>query len=207
MLAAGGEIGVVLHPILYGVALERAGAGEYGLPQGLDRAALRQGGEDLLRPLHAGHGGDAPLLAVLARVYEGLEHGVARAHALGVLRLVHPGEAVRVVAYDVYAGGEGVRLPALLGYLPVLHLAEALHALVPDVQLCQRLVAPFDLHLGRAGLVGLVHHHLHELGLVEPGVDHHALPLLHIGARADYEPCVIPEYCLFHFYHRYLKLI
>ena len=204
MLAAGGEIGVVLHPVLYGVALQRAGAGEDGLPERLHGAALRQGGEHLLRPLDAGHGGDAPLLAVLARVYEGLEHGVARAHALGVLGLVDAGQAVRVVADDVDAGGQRLRLPALLGDLPVLHLAEALHALVADVQAGERLVAPFDLHLGRAGLVGLVHHHLHELGLVEPGVDHHALALLHVGARAHDEAGVISQYSLFHFYHPYL---
>ena len=120
-------------PVLLRVALERAGAGENGFPELFNSPPLGELREDLFGPLGAGHGVDAPLLAILAGVDVGAELDIPCLHSGGVLGLIDSGETVRVLAENDYAGGKIVGLPLLPCFLPGLDLAEPLCALVADV--------------------------------------------------------------------------
>lgn len=62
--------------------------------------------------------------------------------------------------------------------------AKGLQLLVAVVELGQRLVGPVDLHPLGAGLVAGLGHQRGERRLRRLGVEHHALPLLHVGAHA-----------------------
>ena len=199
-LGAGLELQVVLTPVLLRVALERAGAGENGLPELFNGPALGQVGKDLLGPLDARHGGDAPLLAVLARVDVGAELLVAGLHTLGVLGLVYTRQAVRVLAEDDDAGREVFGLPLLLFLLPGLDLAELFGGLVSNGEAGQGLVPPLDLDLRGPGSVALGGEQLDELWLVQTGDDEHALALLHVRAGTRYEPRILLQNRLFHIF-------
>ena len=53
------------------------------------------------------------------------------------------------------------------------------------MNLLQRLVAPLHGDLSGLGLVGLLHHHLDKLRLIQLRVHHHILSLLDIQAGTD----------------------
>ena len=69
-LALGLEGGLVLLPVLDGIAVVGPCAVEDGLPEGVHRLALRLVREHFLRPGDRGGAGDCPLVAVLAGVDE-----------------------------------------------------------------------------------------------------------------------------------------
>ena len=105
---------------------------------------------------------------------------------------------VRVLAQDYDAGGQRLRLPALLFLLPGLDLAQLFRALIPDGEARQRLVPPVHLHLRGPGPVALCGQQLYKLRLLQPRYYDDRLALLHSGARARDEPGVAFQNSLFH---------
>ena len=83
------------------------------------------------------------------------------------------------------AGRHGVYHVLTAGLLPLSHGAHSLDRLVAGVDLAQRLIVPLHDDLLGLGLVGLLHHHLDKLRLVEAGIDHDLLVLLDVQAAAD----------------------
>ena len=163
------------RPVLRRVALIGPRAAEYGLPEPFHRVGVPEAGEDLARPLHARHGGDAPLVAVLHLVADGLRDGVARPLRRGALFLVYPGEAVGVGALEIEHDGQAVRAMAQARELPGLDGAQARGVHVFVVQLREGLVFPLHLDLGRPRAVALLGEGEGELRLVEPGAYDDAL--------------------------------
>ena len=196
---------IVRVPFGHGVhALFRAAGGENRLPQRLHRLMPGEVREDLLRPGRARHGCDAPLIAPLHLIAVGLHDFISRLTALGGLGLIHALEPVGILAVEIDAHGQIFDLPAQLLLLPLFHRAERLHALMADVELCERLVLPFHAYLARAGLVALVHEHRHEVALVNFGHDDHVLPLLNPAALDGDQTGIIAQYGFFHFISSFL---
>ena len=84
------------------------------------------------------------------------------------------------------------------GLLPLVDGGHGLKALIADVGLGQRLIAPFHDDLLGLGLVGLLHHHLNKFRLVQARMDQNSLALLDIDTGADNKLCVISQNRLFH---------
>ena len=86
----------------------------------------------------------------------------------------------------------------LTGLLPLLHGAQGLDRLPPDMELLQRLVAPLNHHLFGLGLIGLLHQQLHKFRLIQLGIDHDLLPLLDIDTPANDQAGIFTQYGFFH---------
>ena len=198
VVAAVVDVLVVGRPVGLGIALQRAGGGEDGLPQLLHRLRLAQAGEQLFCPGLTGDSCDAPLVPVLDLVAVGLDDGELGLLALGQLLLVDALQAVRVLGEQVDAAGNGVHIVLPAGQLVVLHSGEGSQAAVTDVELLQRLVVPVHHDLFGLTLIALVHQHGHKLRLVQVGGDEHLLPLLDVDAGAGDETGVGTENRLFH---------
>ena len=196
--AAVREEGVVLRPVLRRVPVQRAGTGEDSFPEPLDGFTVRQSREHLARPPGAGHGGNAPLVAVLHRVAYWLGDGITAAHRLGALLLVYTGEPVRVRTLKIEHDGQAVRPAAQLLLLPGLDGAQGVHALPAVVQFRKRLVFPLHLHLGRARPVALLGEHQHKLGLVQSGAQHDGLAGHDPAARDGDEAGIPPQLLCIH---------
>ena len=198
VVAAVVDVLVVGRPVGLGIALQRAGGREDGLPQLLHRLRLTQTGKQLFCPGLTGDSGNTPLVLVFDLVAVGLDDGEFGLLALGQLLLVDALQAVRVLREQVDAAGNGVHIVLPAGQLVILHSGKSGQAAVTDVELLQRLVVPVHHDLFGLTLIALVHQHGHKLRLVQVGGDEHLLPLLDIDAGAGDETGVGTENRLFH---------
>ena len=197
IFAAVMQVLVVLFPCLDGV-VGHAGGLENGFPQlfhGLRRAQLR---EELLGPLFARHGRDAPLVFVFDLVAVALDDGVLGLLGLGHLLLVDAAQTVGILTDEVDAAGDGVDIVLPAGFLVVIEGGQRLQTAVAHVQLRERLIAPVDDDLLRLQLVALVDHHRNELRLVELRLDKDLLSLLDVHAGLGDELRIFAQDCFFH---------
>ena len=188
---------VVLVPCGNGV-IGDAGSVEDILPQLLHRLRGAEVGEELLGPRLAGDGGDTPLVFVLHGLTEGLGDGIAVLLCLGHLGLVDAPEAVGILGDEIDAAGQLVHIVLPAGDLVILHLAEGLEAAVAVVELLQGLIVPLQHHLLGLAAVTLLHHHGHELRLVQIGGDEHFLSGLNVDAHLCDELGILAQNGLFH---------
>ena len=183
-----GGHGVVVHP----------GGGENGLPQLLHGLGGPQLREQLLGPRLAGDGGDAPLVLVLQLVPEGLDDGIPLLLGLGHLLLVDALQAVGIVGDEVDAAGNVVHIVLPAGQLIVSDGAQGGEAGVAVVELLEGLVVPVHHHLLGLAAVALLHHHGHELRLIQLGDDENLLARLHVDAAAGDEAGILTQNRLLH---------
>ena len=182
IIAARLQVCVVRVPRSDGVIVHAAGVQDR-LPELFDGARFRLVREHLLRPCHAGHGRNAPLVAPLHLVAVGLNDAVAPLAGAGHLCRADAAQPVRIFAEQVDAARERVDIVLELRALPSLDGLERFDALAPDGELFERLVLPRDRDLARPGVIARIGDHGHELRLVELGLDDDVLPFLH--TRAD----------------------
>ena len=181
IVTAGLEILVVCVPSGDGVVVD-AGRVQDGLPQLFHGLAGPQLREELLGPLHAGDGRDAPLVFVLDLVAVALDDRIFFLLCLGHLFLIDAAQTVRIVGFEIDAAGDGVDVVLPAGLFVVVKRAHRGERLVADVQPGQRLIVPVDDDLLRLAAVTFLDHHGHELRLVELGGDEDLLPLLDVDA-------------------------
>ena len=79
-----------------------------------------------------------------------------------------------------------------------LHSRKRFEALMAHVELRERLMIEVHEHPARADLVQLVRDHLHKLGLIQPRVQEHILPLLDVDAHAGNQPGIPAKSCFLH---------
>ena len=198
VVAAIPQKGVVLPPCRGGIGAVGPGGHQDRLPQGLLGLTGALFREQLFRPGPAGDGGDAPLVAVLHGVAVGLDDGDALHLGLGELAMVDAPQAVGVLGEQVDAAGQLVHVVLEPCQLPVRQGAQGGELLVPHMELAQGLVGPVHHDPGGPGPVGLLHHQLHKLRLIQLGVDEDLLALLDVHAHVDDQCGVISENRLFH---------
>ena len=87
-------------------------------------------------------------------------------------------------------------LPA--GLLIIVHSIEGFLAAVAVVELLERLIVPVHHDLFGPGAIALLHHQLHELRLIQSGVDKDLLALLNVDAGPGDQLCVFAQNSLFH---------
>ena len=182
--AALPQVAVVLLPSLDGVT-QRAGGLQDLFPEFFHRLARPQSGEQFLRPLLAGDGGDGPLVIALHRVAVGLDDLAGHLHALAHLSDVDALQPVRVVAHQEDAAhGQvfGIVLPARLHV--VGHRAQRLDGLVAVGQFFQGLIVPVHHDLLRLQTVAFLCHHRRELREFQSGTDVDLLALLYVDPHA-----------------------
>ena len=182
IIAARLQVCVVRVPRGDGIIVHTAGVQDR-LPELFDGAGLRLVREHLLRPRHAGHGRDTPLVAPLHLVAVGLDDAVASLAGAGHFCRADAAQPIRIFAEQVDAARERVDIVLKLRALPVGDGLERPDALTPDGELLERLMLPRDGDLARTGMVARIGDHGHELRLVELGLDDDILTLLY--ARAD----------------------
>ena len=135
-----------------------------------------------------------------AAVIYGVTGGVAEA----VVRYCLPDksnnalQAIRVGGFQMNPAGQYVHLMLELGLLPFLHGAHGGDGTIAGVDFAQGLVAPLHGNLFGLGLIGLLHHHLDKLRLVQVRIDDDLLALLNIDAAADDQAGIFPQYGFFH---------
>ena len=195
--AAVVQVLVVVFPGLDRV-VRHAGGLEDGFPQlfhGLRRAQLR---EELLGPLFAGHGRDAPLVFVFDLVAVALDDGVLGLLGPGHLLLIDAAQAVGILTDEVDAAGDGVDIVLPAGFLVVIEGGQRLQTAVAHVQLRERLIAPVDDDLFGLQLVALVNDHRDELRLIQLRLDKDLLSLLDIRAGLGDQLRIFAQDCFLH---------
>ena len=197
VVAAGLQVLVVVCPGLLGVIGDPGGE-EDGLPELFHGGAGALAGEDLLGPGCTGDGGNAPLLAIFQLILIGFDDGVAHAAGLGDLLHIDALQAVGVFGHQMDAAGHHIHLVLILGLLPLLHGAHGGDGAIAGMDLGQGLIAPLHGNLFGLGLIGLLHHHLDKLRLVQVRIDDDLLALLNIDAASDDQAGIFPQYGFFH---------
>ena len=184
ILAAGGKVGIVLLPGSDGVLIYTGGK-EDRFPELLHGGAGSHAGEYLLCPGRTGDGGNAPLLLIFPAVHIGLQNGIRHSSGLGHFLHVDSLHPVGIFGNQMDASRDGFAVVFLAGFFPLLDGAQILYRTIAVVDFVQGLIVPLDGNLGGLCLVGLFHHHLNELRLIQVCINDDSLPLLHVGAAAD----------------------
>ena len=199
------QVGIVGFPGGDGV-FRNPGCIQDGLPQLFHCGGGAHSGEHLLGPGLSGDGGNAPLLLVFQLILIGLENGVAHSLCLGQLFHIDALQAVGVFGNQVNPGGHGIHIVLLPGLLPLLHRAQRGNAAVTGVDFGQRLIVPLHAYLLGLGLIGLLHHQLDKLRLIQVCIDKNLLPLLDIHAAFYDQAGIFPQNSFFHGFTPFILL-
>ena len=159
---------------------------------------VRSSGKSFLAHAAPGNGRDAPLIFVFHLIAVRLDDGVKLLLGLHQLFLIDALEAVGILGDQIDAAGKHVHivLPARFGV--VGQRGKRGQALIADVQLLERLIAPVHDDLLGLQLVAFLNDHLDEFRLVKLGVNKDLLALLDIDARLCNQLGIFSENCLFH---------
>ena len=201
LVAAGFGLGNMLLPGSDGIAGGNAADVKNDLPQLLDGFLHRQLREDFRGPARGGHGGHAPLHAVVHRVLlPGLEEGAAGQADTVQLAGIQPGQGLGILGMD----GQRAAAVRVLGVVEVaaqligLHGSQVLFIGQLHVQAGELIVLPADNDGLGPGLIARADAGMGEVGHRDRAADDKILARTHIDAHLDDKISVELEVMLVH---------